>query len=98
MKYYKTYLENMVLPQLSWKRGSKDSRGLGVKCLLSNDFILALSIFTTSAKLLWHRYFKVFHSNPCLSSSRVGAILGPLNPEDHSNSFGDDPKKITSTG
>ena len=39
--------------------------------------------YTTSAKLLRHQYFKVFHSKP--------RTLDPLNPKDHSNSFGDDP-------
>ena len=74
----------MVLLQFSWRRGSKDSRGQGVKCLLSNEFVIVLSILKTSATLLKYRYFRVFHSNPW--------ILGPLNPWDHSSSFGDDPK------
>ena len=39
------------LLQFSWRRGSKDSRGQGVKCLLSNDLIIVLSIFLTFAKL-----------------------------------------------
>ena len=41
----------MGLLQFSWRRGSKDSRGQGAKCLLSNDFIIFLSILSTSAKL-----------------------------------------------
>jgi hypothetical protein len=39
----------MVLLQFSWRRGSEDSRGQGVKCLLSNDFIIVLSILSTAA-------------------------------------------------
>ena len=30
----------MVLLQFSWRRGSKDSRGQGVKCMLSTAAIL----------------------------------------------------------
>ena len=48
------------------------------------------------------RYFNVFHSTPCLSSSRVGATLGPFchilwhSPSLGSlNSFGDDPHILT---
>ncbi len=37
--------------QFSWRRGFKDSSGQGVKCLLPNDFIIVLSILSTSAIL-----------------------------------------------
>jgi hypothetical protein len=42
-------LKFKVLLQFSWRRGSEDSRGQGVKCLLSNDFIIVLSILSTAA-------------------------------------------------
>jgi len=34
----------MVFLHFSWRRGFKDTRGQGVKCLLSNDFVIVLSI------------------------------------------------------
>ena len=54
-KFYYTLpqlFENFkVLLQFSWRRGSKDSGGQRVKCLLSNDFIIVLSILSTAAIL-----------------------------------------------
>ena len=41
----------MVLLQINWRRGSKDPRGRGVKRLLSNDFIIVVSILSTFAIL-----------------------------------------------
>ena len=41
-------LTNLVLLQFSWRRGAKDSRGQGFKRLLSNNFIIVLSIISTS--------------------------------------------------
>ena len=38
-----------VLLQFSWRRGSKDSRGQGFKCLFSKDFISAFNILSISA-------------------------------------------------
>ncbi len=39
----------MVLLQFSWRRGSKDSRGQGFKCLFSKDFISVFNILSISA-------------------------------------------------
>jgi hypothetical protein len=39
----------MVLLQLSWRRGSKDSRDQGFKGLFSKDFISAFNILSISA-------------------------------------------------
>ena len=39
----------MVLLRFSWRRGSKDSRGQGFKCLFSKDFISAFNILSISA-------------------------------------------------
>ena len=41
----------MVLLPSNWRRGSKDPRGRGVKRLLSNDFIIVMSILSTFAIL-----------------------------------------------
>jgi len=41
----------LVLLQFGWRRGSKDSRGQGAKCLLSNDFVTLLRILSSSAIL-----------------------------------------------
>jgi hypothetical protein len=35
----------------TWRKGSKDSRGQGFKCLLSNDFIIVASILSTAVIL-----------------------------------------------
>ena len=45
----------MVLLQFSWKRGFKDTRGQGVKCLLSNELVIVLSIL--SAALIFEEMF-----------------------------------------
>jgi hypothetical protein len=37
---------------MSWKKGAKDSRGQGFKCLFSKDFISALTILLLFDKLL----------------------------------------------
>ncbi len=39
----------MVLLQFSWRRGPKDSRGQGFKCLFSKDLISAFNILSISA-------------------------------------------------
>ena len=39
----------MVLLQFSWRRGFKDSRGQGFKCLYSKDFISSFNILLISA-------------------------------------------------
>ncbi len=44
-----TTLSFLVLLHFSWRRGSKDSRGQGFKCLFSKDFISAFSILSISA-------------------------------------------------
>ena len=41
----------LVLLQFSWRRGFKDSRSQVVKCLFSEDFIIALSILATAVIL-----------------------------------------------
>jgi hypothetical protein len=43
----------MVLLQFSWRRGSKDSRGQGFKCLFSKDFIRAFNILSIYAMFLF---------------------------------------------
>jgi len=39
----------MVLLQISWRRGSKDSRVQGFKCLFSKEFISAFNVHSISA-------------------------------------------------
>ncbi len=41
----------MFLLQFNWRRGFKDTRGQGVKCLLPNDFVIVLSILSTAVIL-----------------------------------------------
>ncbi|MBT8370749.1 MAG: hypothetical protein KJO34_07295, partial [Deltaproteobacteria bacterium] len=46
--YGRLVLSHRVLLQFSWRKGSKDSRGQGVKGLFSNDFISAFNILSIS--------------------------------------------------
>ena len=39
----------MVLLQFSWRRGAKDSRGLGFKGLFSKEFTIAFNILSILA-------------------------------------------------
>jgi len=52
------------------KKGSKNSRGQGVKCLLSINFIIVLSVLSTSDLKVW-----IF-----LRISLEPWNLGPLTP------------------
>jgi len=48
-QYGQAVIKKLVLLQLSWRRGSKDSRGQGSKCLFSKYFIRAFNILSISA-------------------------------------------------
>jgi len=71
----------VVLLQISWRRGSKDSRGHGFKGLFSKDFISAFNInpkplskYSNYITLICATYGG--QSRPCLSSfGNVAVIL-----------------------
>jgi len=67
----------MVLLQISWRRGSKDSRGQGFKGLFSKDIISAFNIFSLSAILegIDSTELLICEVRPCLFSFGKVAVM-----------------------
>gem|GEM_PF-5298576 len=84
----RVFTHSALLP-FSCKKGFEGSRIQGFKCLFSNDFIYKCcdTIDMISIKSLKPCSFFAFHSNP--------RPLGPLNPGEDSNFFGDEPHILT---
>jgi hypothetical protein len=64
------FIISNVLLQFSWRRGSKDSRGQGFKCLFSKDFVSAFNILSISAMS--------FFSEQIFLSVKLDRIFLPL--------------------
>ncbi len=70
----------VVLLQFSWRRGSKDARGQGFKCLFSKDFISVFNLLSISAM----SFFSVPNSPFSIKfKSPANNIAFPIRKQNH---------------